>query len=272
MYIACSTLCLRKLPFADAVRRIADAGFAHVEPTAVPSFAPHIDIVGRPEGEAERAAKLLSDHGLQAAGLNSVPWIPDALDDRDELLRRYTAAADAAVAIGAPIWVVDGGQPEREGDGHPSGYGKRRWQETVAMAAELAAARGLTLAVESPHRGTLSESVAGSRELIDSAGIDSLRIDYDTSHIQNSGTPVAESIAVLGDRIGHVALRDALPDGSFCVPGDGGYDYAALIAELKRIGYTGPLVIELETPGVEDPDQVVADAVRTRELIESLLG
>lgn len=272
MHIACSTLCLRKLPVEEAVRRIADAGFAYVELTAVPSFSPHVDIVSRPEGEAERLAKLLSDNGLQAAGLNSVPWIPDALDDRDELRRRYTAAADAAVAVGAPIWVVDSGQPERDGDGHPPGHGARRWRETVTMAAELAAARGLTLAVESPHRGTLSESVAGSRELIDSAGIDALRIDYDTSHIQNSGSSVEESIAVLGDRIGHVALRDAKPDGTFCVPGDGGYDYGALIRELNRIGYDGPLVIELETPGVEDSDEVIADAVRTREFIERLLG
>jgi inosose dehydratase len=256
---------------AEALKRIADAGFEHVELCAIPVWCPHVDIAARPDGQGEQLAALTKELGLTVVGMNSVPWIPDALDDPAELKARFTAAADVAAAIGAPVWVIDGGQPlPEERGGRPAAV--ERWRANVVLAAELAKERGIKLAVETPHRGTIAESVEGAVALLHEAGVEGLGMDYDTSHVYNAGTSVADSLDLAYDRIAHVALRDAKPDGSFCAPGDGGYDFAALVAALRQRGYGGDLVLELETAGELSTDEIVDEAVRSHKLIADLLA
>src|SRR4051794_26413326 len=98
MRVACSTISFGSMPVGEALDRIAGAGFTLIDLAAVPRFFPHVDVISGAADQGGELAKQLAHYGLEVFGLQSVPWIPDALDDPDELRRRYTVAADVAVS------------------------------------------------------------------------------------------------------------------------------------------------------------------------------
>ena len=60
------------------------------------------------------------------------------------------------------------------------------------------------------------------------------------------------------------SFLDGVLAGMFTVPGDGGLDYAQVMAELKRIGYSGWIVIEAEQdPALADPRTYAELGLRT---------
>src|SRR3954447_21245009 len=100
MRIACSTICFGNAAVDDALEHIADSGFDLIDLAAVPLIFPHVQLTDDPPADQpERLAKRLAELGLAVNGVNSVPWIPDALDDPQELRRRYTICADVAAAV-----------------------------------------------------------------------------------------------------------------------------------------------------------------------------
>ena len=60
------------------------------------------------------------------------------------------------------------------------------------------------------------------------------------------------------------SFLDGVLAGMFTVPGDGGLDYAQVMTELKRIGYSGWIVIEAEQdPALADPRTYAELGLRT---------
>jgi sugar phosphate isomerase/epimerase len=269
MRIGCSTICFGPQTTEEALRRIAELGFTVVDVAAVPRFFEHVNLVDPPAGEVDRVAKLVHDHGFEVAGLQSVPWVPDALDDPDELRRRYTVAADAAVAVGARAWVVDAGSQAGIAERRE---GFDRFRRTIAMAAGLAEERGLRLAIEAPHKGTLAETLPQVLELLDVSGVPGLGIDLDTSHVLNSGSSTKEMLDALGGRIAHVALRDGHRGAGFCTPGDGEFDFAEFFDLLAATGYTGDATLELEPAREASADDRARDVARARTFLQPLVA
>ena len=272
MRIGCSTITFGPQTTEEALQRIADLGFAVIDVAAVPQFFEHVQLIDPPAGEVERVAKLVRGHGFDVAGLQSVPWIPDAIDDLDELRRRYTVAADVAEAVGARAWVVDANNP---GSGDEAGRAKGldRFKRTISMAAELAEDRGLTLGIEAPHRGTLAQTLPEVVALLEASDLPQLGIDLDTSHVLNSGSSAAEFLDVIGDRIVHVALRDGKLGGAFCTPGDGDFDFGEFFRLLAECPYDGDVTLELE-PVQHDAtaDDRAREARRARDYLQPLLS
>jgi D-psicose/D-tagatose/L-ribulose 3-epimerase len=272
MRIGCSTICFGPQSTEEALQRIADLGFSVIDVAAVPRFFEHVQLIDPPAGEVERVANLVKQHGFEVSGLQSVPWIPDALDDPDELRRRYTVAADVAQAVNARAWVVDANNPGA-GDAEGRAKGNDRFRRTIAMAAELAEARGLRLGIEAPHRGTLAQTLPEVIELLEIAEVPGLGLDLDSSHLLNSGASTPEAIAAIGDRIVHLALRDGHRGGEFCTPGDGDFDFAELFEQLAAIGYAGDATLELEPVHPDaTADDRAKEAVRAREYLTPLLA
>lgn len=268
MRIGCSTISFGPLPVQEALSRIADLGFSLVDIAAVPKIFEHILLVDPPEAQIDTIAAVLHERAMQLVAVPTVAWIPDALDDPDELRRRYSIAADAAAALRAKVWVVDAGQSS---GGREKGL--QRWRRTIDMAAELAAARGLRLAVEAPHAGTLATTLPEAIELLELADNPDLGVDYDTSHVHNGGASIAESIAALGPRIAHVALRDVVEAHHYAPPGEGVYDFRELLGALDRAGWDGDLMLELEPPEAESGADRRSDAAgRGKRHVEGLLA
>lgn len=271
MRIGCSIITFGNRPVEESLRRIAELGFDVVDVAAVPSYPEQGELVAPAARHIDRLAGLVQRHGFDVAGLQSAPWVPDFPDDPDEFRRRYTMAADVAATVGARVWIVDanvgiGAGPDRAA-------GLDRFKRATAVAAELADSRGLQLAVEVPHGGSLGESLPEIVELFDASELPQLGIDLDTSHVLNCGASTREVLAALGDRVVHVALRDGRRGGGpFLTPGDGDFDFAEFFPLLSDAGYTGDVMLELEPPDEDaSADARATEAIRARNHLTPLL-
>lgn len=141
-----------------------------------------------------------------------------------------------------------------------------------AVAKEMAS-QGVEMAYHH-HMGTVIESEADVDRLMTST--QHVRLLLDAGHLTYAGGDPVAVARKHGSRITHVHCKDirmalmdnainrdksfldAVLDGVFTVPGDGGVDFAALFTELKRQGYGQRddrwLVVEAEQdPAVADP-------------------
>ena len=150
-------------------------------------------------------------------------------------------------------------------------YGRR-----VTEFAQHTLDHGVRLAYHH-HMGAYVQAQEDVERLMDNVG-DTVGLLFDSGHATFGG---ADALAMLDryvSRVCHVHCKDVRPEvlalarnrdwsfleavinGVFTVPGDGGVDFAALIEILRRHGYRGWLVVEAE----QDP--AVAPAYRYAEM------
>lgn len=70
------------------------------------------------------------------------------------------------------------------------------------------------------------------------------RVCYDLGNATAAGRPVAEEIRALGDRIGHVHIKDRLHGGANVPLGEGALDFVGAARALSEIGYCGDFTFE----------------------------
>ena len=51
-------------------------------------------------------------------------------------------------------------------------------------------------------------------------------------------------VHAMGDRLCNVHVCDWHEDGTLCLPGEGCFDFDALMEALAEIGYDGPIIME----------------------------
>jgi len=140
-----------------------------------------------------------------------------------------------------------------------------RLGERMTAVADAVAARGLDL-VYHHHMGTVVESAEDIHALMRSTG-PAVKLLLYTGHATFAGADPVGLARQYRARIGHVHCKDvrlavmrsaraedwsfldAVVAGVFTVPGDGGIDFAAVLAALP--GYGGWLVVEAE----QDPEK-----------------
>jgi inosose dehydratase len=113
------------------------------------------------------------------------------------------------------------------------------------------------------HMGTVVQTEAEIDRLMANTS-DDVGLLLDTGHLVFAGGDPAAVARRHGARIVHVHCKDvhagilaevlrddrsflrAVLDGVFTVPGDGSIDFAAVLGELRKVGYVGWLVVEAE--------------------------
>lgn len=147
------------------------------------------------------------------------------------------------------------------------------WTQFGARMSEVAdyiASQGLRFAYHH-HLGTVVESQADMDAFI-AATSANVGFTLDTGHAALGGVNALDLIERRPTRIAHVHCKDirapihasARRDGKsfldgvlagmFTVPGDGGIDFAAVMQALKKIDYSGWIIVEAEQdPAVADP-------------------
>ena len=77
----------------------------------------------------------------------------------------------------------------------------------------------------------------------------SIKINYDTGNSSGLGYVASEEFAAYGDRIGSIHIKDRLrkPDGTVETKplGEGSADFDDVFANIKRIGYSGGLTLQV---------------------------
>jgi sugar phosphate isomerase/epimerase len=183
-------------------------------------------------------------------------WSPDP----SERLRR---SVRAAIELGARTVVL-----------HPPFLWQRKYAEGFAdLVASLEDASGVAIAVENmfPVRRALgrgrSVQVTAFRPSIDPTDVGHRNYTLDLSHASAAHVDAMELAKRMGDGLTHVHLADGsgLPKDEHLVPGRGTQPCAELLSHLTRTGFTGQVVLEVNTRRARTA------AERVEMLAESLL-
>ena len=216
-------------------------------------------MVGTDEVSAdiEAVSRLAEFHGVQVVSVHAPTLLLTQRVWGTEPWGKLHRAADMAHAVGCETIVV-----------HPP----FRWQREYAAdfvqgIADLEAEHGLTYAVENmyPWRTGRREFQAYAPDW-DPVGQDYAHVTVDLSHSGTAKQDPVQMVRDLGDRLAHVHIADSLGSAKdeHMIPGRGSQPCAEFLAEVARSGYSGEVVVEINTRKALD--------TRTREdaLIEAL--
>jgi len=172
---------------------------------------------------------------------------------RAERLERFAWALDRTLALGLNDLMLHAGFiPE---PGEPD---RKPFLDTLAKVADLAKAKGVTIAFE-----TGQETADLLRRTLDELKCPNLKVNFDPANmlLYDKGDPL-RAVEILGPDIRSVHVKDAnrpTTPGTWGeeVPlGQGQANIKQFVQTLKKVGYRGPLCIERE---VGDQEQRVTD-------------
>jgi L-ribulose-5-phosphate 3-epimerase len=162
---------------------------------------------------------------------------------RAERIERLKWAIHRTMALGLSDLMLHAGfLPGPDDPGRPA------FLVTLAQAATLAAARGITLAFE-----TGQETAQLLRLTLDELAMPNLKVNFDPANmlLYDMGDPI-QAVEILAPDIRSVHVKDALRPtvsgewGREVPLGQGEVNIREFVAALKKNGYTGPLIIERE--------------------------
>jgi len=173
----------------------------------------------------------------------------------EERLRR---SVEAAQELGAPTVVI-----------HPPFRWQRRYAESFAdLVASLVETSGVAIAVENmfPVRRFGSE-VSAFHPSIDPTDVGYASYTLDLSHTAAAGADALALAKRMGPNLTHLHLADGsgAPRDEHLVPGRGGQPCAEVCEYLATSGFTGQVVVEINTRRAR------GQADRATDLAEALL-
>jgi sugar phosphate isomerase/epimerase len=184
---------------------------------------------------------------------------------RSERIKRLKWALDRTIALGLSDLSLHAGFIPALGD--PV---RKSMLETLAQAGDLAAAKGITLAFE-----TGQETADLLRLTLDELRSPSLKVNFDPANmlLYDMGDPL-RAVEILAPDIRSVHVKDARRPrnagvwGEEVPLGEGEVDIKLFVKTLKKIGYTGSLIVERE---VGDQAARLRDVARGLDFLRECL-
>ena len=262
MKIALFSQSLFALPLAEAIEGTARSGFSAIE---LACCKPHFGIeVARTE--PQRVAEQIQENGLTVSALSLFNRFTDAATLEDQL-----EEAEVYIRL-APLFHTDllklTPGPPGSLDATETDWDNlaRSLTHLTAVAEEV----GVRLAFET-HMRQLTDSLAGTRRLLELAPSPLIGLTVDFSNLSFAGESLSEAIPALGDRIYNTHVKNGTigADGSwhFHALDSGLTDYTEVIALLRGIHYSGYLTIECLEP--EAREKPLETARRDLEILRS---
>ena len=247
-----------EIPFERSIDEMAEAGFAGTE---VGSKFPRDPAVLR---------RALEGRGLSIAS----QWFSAFLTTKPlaENVEAFRRHAGFLKELGAAVVVVSEqggsiqGQPDTPVFGSKPVLDEAGWGRLTAGLDELGReARRLGMKIGFHHHmGTVVQTAAEVRRLMEGTDPALVGLLYDTGHLYFSGEDPMGVLRAHGQRVVHVHLKDVrdgvlkrvreqklsflqgVREGVFTVPGDGAIRFEPVFAELARLGYAGWFIVEAE--------------------------
>ncbi len=227
------------VPLREAIEMTAAIGFPAIELACV---KPHFDLnttSGNPEGTVE----LIREKGLKVSALSLFNNFTDT-----ELLEEQVALSQTYIRMaplfGAKVIKMTPGPPDSRN------AKEEHWRSLAAALDRLspvAEETGVLLAFET-HMGQLTDTLAGSRRLLDMAKSEVIGMTVDFSNLVFAGEQPADIISSLRGRIYNTHIKNGIinADGSyrFLELDKGLTDYTKVLSLLRRAGYRGYLTVE----------------------------
>jgi sugar phosphate isomerase/epimerase len=278
MNLAFSTNAYLRFPFAEAVRHLAEIGYAGVE---IMADVPHAWPAYLLAEQKQAIRDALAQNGLAISNVNA--FMMNAINDRRQRywhpswiepdphyrairIDHTTRALTLARELGAKCITTEPGGPLEPG---------QSWSAALALFVEMlkpviahAEKEGVLLLIE-PEPGLLVETADQFLELMRHIDSPAVGLNFDIGHAYCVGDDPATTIPRVAKYIRHFHLEDiaATRVHHHLVPGEGAIDFAATFRAIRQIGYDGWVTIELY-PYVDDPDAAARTALeRVRPLV-----
>ena len=252
MFVAATTNCFRNMPLEQALEKIADLEYSHVElmfhesndylkPSVIQHHLP----------EVHRQLKNLFR-------LNPTCFSVEIdTEDTEEYVRQFIACLKLARVMQVVTVTVRSA---------PWGFPFNREVERLRKCMDEANKRGILLGLLT-EREHLTEDIETAKSLC--SFVPGLKLTLDPSHFiykyPEGNRPNFESIL---DLVSHVRLRDTKEKKFQVCVGQGEMEFGQIIAKLQQKGYRGALSVDI----VPEKDLDVAQEMRKmRLLLESLL-
>ena len=254
-------------PWADydyrvALDAIAEAGFKYAGLMTTKSKTRLVISVSTTLEEAEQVGREVKNRGLGILSVygGGIP-VAKSLKAGIEGLKKLI---DNLAACGAKNLLMGG-------IGNEKLY--EVYYKAIAECCGYAAEKGVGISIK-PHGG-LNATGPQCRKTIKMVGHRNFRIWYDPGNIfyysDGKLDPVTDAATVDGLVVGMCVKDYRHPKDVLVTPGTGEVDFPAVLARLKKGGFThGPLVIECLDPG--DAEQTLVQARKTRVFLEGLTG
>jgi len=185
---------------------------------------------------------------------------------RAQRLEHLEWALDRTRALGLDYLTLHGGfLPE------PGTPDRKPFLDTLGKAAAQASAKGVTLGLE-----TGQETADLLRRTLDDLRCSNVKVNFDPANmlLYDMGDPI-RAVEILGPDISSVHCKDAnrpTTPGEWGVEvplGQGQVNMRRFVETLKKVGYTGPLIIEREAGNQE---QRVADCAEGIRVLREIVG
>src|SRR5262245_36585171 len=262
-----NTSTIRPTPLLEKIRIAGEVGYQALEP-----WNDEITEYLAAGGSIADLRKALSSAGLKVVSVIALHgWVTAKGDEyarvRDECRRRMEQAA----SLGSPSIVAS---PPRELV--DTGRAAARFGELL----ELGRQAGVEPSMEFLGFVDGVKSVASALAIADGSGEPGAKVVADVFHMIRGGGSVDDLLLLKGDRVSCFHINDvpASPDprtqtdADRVMVGEGIADLPRVIANLRSIGYRGPLSLELFNRELwaRDPREVVRIGLeRIRSLVEA---
>ena len=233
------------VPVDTFIPFLSRLGYDGIEITVIPGYSTELSTLDAVE--RKRIAALLKEHHLALPAIAGHTTMIERDPDTAALhWSRLTAAVDLALD-----WAQDGTPPAID---TTVGGTPEQWDELKPLMIERVGALvrygeqcGVVIAIE-PHVGSMLDTPARVLELLDAVPSPNLKLNFDISHFNVMGIPIAESVGALARHTVHTHVKDergVVPDFQFLIPGEGEFDYVTYLREMRAQGYAGFITAEV---------------------------
>ncbi|PSP74865.1 sugar phosphate isomerase/epimerase [Halobacteriales archaeon QS_1_68_20] len=276
--LAFSTNAYTRHDLPEAVRRVADHGYAGVE---LLGDDPHAFFPTFDDDDRDALLDALAETGLAVSNVNVntamgyyddappsaffEPSVIRADDEAREWRVEYTKrAVDLAAATDTPAVCLATGRPL---PGTLPEEAHEYLRQSLHEILDYAEPQGVEVGIEFEPE-LLVENTGETLDLIDDVGRDSLGVNLDVGHAAVYGEDPAESVRRCAGRITGVHLEDVVGGirGKHYhrIPGEGDLEFAPVFDALDDVGYDGFVTLELYTYP-DEPDRAAREAYERLE-------
>jgi sugar phosphate isomerase/epimerase len=266
-FIYClNTSTIRPTPLLEKIRVAGRAGYRAIEP-----WNDEVDEYLKLGGTMTELKKALADAGLKVVSVIALhSWVTTEGDTYAKALDECRRRMDQAVQLASPYIVAS--PPQEVVD---LGHATRRFAELMAIGKSM----GVIPSMEFLGFVDGIKNVGSAWTIARGTGDAQATVVADVFHMIRGGGSVDDLLQLTGDRLANFHINDVpstpnpltQTDYDRVMVGEGIADLRKVIANLRKIGYRGPLSLELFNRDLweAEPETVVKKGIeQVRELVE----
>ena len=181
---------------------------------------------------------------------------------RNDAIGIFRSVLEAGQQLGASVYVYHGRHlPQIV----TLPWNLQRNVDVIGMISEEAKQYNMVIGWENVYWCQLTEP---SRVLEAKKALPQVRFTLDIKQAMRAGCNPIDFVYAMGDQLCNVHVCDWKEDGSLCLPGEGSFNFGALIAALREIGYDGPVVMEPYLALIQSEEALLRSIAYMRNIIK----